>query len=253
MPATIAVLGAGNMGTALITGLIAKDYPANKLLVSDPSSEKLDQLQKKYKIAIFNDNKAAVKNADVVLLAVKPQIMQQIASDLVAITTQHNPLIISIAAGVTLENLQNWLGANSPIIRAMPNTPALVGSGATALFANSFVTKQQREIAQTILNSVGLTVWLDAEEQMDMVTALSGSGPAYFFLLMEIMQEVAEAHGLPKNVARLLTTQTALGAAQLAQSSDKSFIELRHQVTSPGGTTEAALKVLENENFHALM
>ncbi len=163
------------------------------------------------------------------------------------------PLVISIAAGIRTPDLARWLGADTAIVRAMPNTPALVQSGATGLFANAHVRDQQRDLAETILRAVGLTLWVEQEDQLDLVTALSGSGPAYFFLVMEALQEAASKLGLPAETARLLALQTAFGASRMALESDEDAAALRQRVTSPGGTTEQALRVLEEGGLRNLM
>jgi pyrroline-5-carboxylate reductase len=252
----IAIIGAGNMGSSLIGGLIKNGHPSNKLWATDASQEKLDHLQP-FHIHTTADNIKAVQAADVIILALKPQILADVAKALSQVIVAQQPLVISIAAGIRETNLQHWLSTHSPtthlaIVRAMPNTPALIGCGATALYANAYVTAQQRNIAESILRAVGIVVWVKHEELIDTVTALSGSGPAYFFLMMEALQQAAEQLGLPAEQARLLTLQTALGAARMAMESGKSVAELRQNVTSPGGTTERALAVLEQKEIRAL-
>lgn len=253
--ATIAIIGAGNMGSSLLGGLVANQFAPENIYIADKHLPRLEQLKKQFNIHITTENKIAVQNADVILLAVKPQIMAEVAKEIASIVSQKKPLIISIAAGIRESALQHWLGKNIPIVRCMPNTPALINCGASALFANSFVSAAQHELAENILRAVGIVVWLNEEKLMDAVTALSGSGPAYFFLQMEAMQKAGENLGLPADIARLLTLQTALGAARMALESERSIVELRESVTSPGGTTEKALQILENgkirELFHA--
>jgi pyrroline-5-carboxylate reductase len=249
---TIAIIGSGNMGASLITGLLAEGYPASHLWITDPDANKLKHLAHQFGIQTTSDNVAAIKHSEIVIFAVKPQILPQVATDLAAAITSRNALVISIAAGVRADSLSHWLGAKTAIVRTMPNTPALVGCGASALFANKQVTDEQRQSAEAILRAVGLVVWLDDEKLLDAVTALSGSGPAYFFLFMEIMQELGEQMGLTSEVARLLTAQTCLGAARMALQSSHSLSELRQQVTSPNGTTEAALKIFERENVRTV-
>lgn len=251
--ATLAVIGSGNMGTSLIGGLIAKDYPADKMWVTDPSAEKLSAIKKQFNVHTTADNNEAVKAASVVILAVKPQHLAAVSQEIAASVQAHKPLIISIAAGVREASLQTWLGGNCAIVRTMPNTPALIGCGATALFANKHVTHAQKELAESMLRAVGLIVWLEQEALMDTVTALSGSGPAYFFLIMESLQMAAEELGLPKEVARLLTLQTAYGAARMSLESDQTLTELRHHVTSPGGTTERGVNAMEEANIRLLL
>jgi pyrroline-5-carboxylate reductase len=242
---TIAIIGAGNMGASLLGGLIANQFPAEQLWIADPDAEKCRMLQQQFNIQV-SDNITAINQADVVILAVKPQIISSILRELSTALQRKNPLIISVAAGIREKDLQSWLGGKMAIIRCMPNTPALIRAGATALYANQFVTSLQHDLAEAILRAVGMVVWLEQENQMDAVTALSGSGPAYFFLVIEALQSAGEALGLPKDIARLLTLQTALGAARMALESNESAKDLRQKVTSPGGTTEAALNVLQD-------
>ncbi|HEX4046028.1 MAG TPA: pyrroline-5-carboxylate reductase [Gammaproteobacteria bacterium] len=248
----IAIIGAGNMGSSLIAGLIKNNHPSNKLWAADPSQEKLDYLQQHFHIHTSQENHLAIQAAEVIILAVKPQMLAEVAKNLQPILTaqpSQKPLIISIAAGIREANLQQWLGQQTAIVRAMPNTAAMIGCGATALHANAHVTPAQRNMAESILRAVGVAVWLTDEAQMDSVTALSGSGPAYFFLIMEALQEAAEQLGLPAETARLLTLQTALGAARMAMESETAPAELRQKVTSPGGTTEKAISVLEQKHI----
>jgi pyrroline-5-carboxylate reductase len=185
-----------------------------------------------------------MEGADVVVLAVKPQVMRSVLEPLQSIAQKQRPLLVSVAAGIREASLNSWLGGNLPIVRCMPNTPALVQAGATGLYANPQVNKEQRSLAESILRTVGITLWFDDEAKLDTVTAVSGSGPAYFFLVMEAMQAAAESLGLKPDDAKLLVVQTALGAARLALESEQQPAELRKQVTSKGGTTEAALNQL---------
>lgn len=250
---TIAIIGAGNMGTSLLGGLVAKQYPPKKIMITDMSAEKLNQIQKKFNVYTTTNNLAAIKIADIVIFAIKPQAFAKIALELAEAIQQRKPLVISIAAGVTQASIQHWLGGGIPIVRSMPNTPALIGCGATALFANNYVTQNQRHLAEAILRAVGITLWLDEEILIDAVTALSGSGPAYFFLMIEALQQAGEKLGLSREVARILTLQTAYGAARMALESEKSVLELRTAVTSPNGTTEQAIKVLEKAKIREIM
>lgn len=250
---TIALIGgAGNMGTSLIGGLINNGHPADKLWATDTSVEKLSELQKKFGIHTTTDNKQAIQSADVVIFSIKPQMFSNLAVDLADIIKAQKPLVISIAAGIRESSIQHWLGGTAAIVRVMPNTPALIGCGAAALYANALVTHEQRNMAESILHAVGIAVWLSDEKSMDAVTALSGSGPAYFFLVMESLQQAAEELGLPHDIARLLTLQTALGAARMAIEDDRPLHELRQNVTSPGGTTEKAVSVLEENNIRVI-
>lgn len=242
---TISFIGAGNMAGSLIGGLVADGYSAARIYASDTDGEKLASLSARFGTRSASDNFDAVKRSDVVVLAVKPQVMERVAKDLAEAIQHYRPLVISIAAGVREAHLRKWLGSDIALIRAMPNTPAMLQAGATVLHAGEGVTKQQKSIAETILRSVGLTCWVKDEALMDTVTALSGSGPAYFFLVMEAMEQTGTELGLPADTARLLTLQTALGAARMAMESSEGPATLRSYVTSPGGTTESALKTLE--------
>ncbi|SIO09628.1 pyrroline-5-carboxylate reductase [Sulfurivirga caldicuralii] len=247
MDATIAFIGAGNMARSLIGGLINSSYDRQRLLATDPNEDARQQLTSTLGISALADNHEAAGKADVVVLAVKPQQLQAVCRELADTVQQHKPLIVSIAAGIRSDDIDRWLGGSMAIVRAMPNTPALVGSGASGLYANAAVTPEQKELAENILRAVGITVWVNKETLLDAVTAVSGSGPAYFFLFMEALSEAGERLGLEAEDARLLTLQTALGAARMAMESEEPFATLRQKVTSPGGTTEAALKVFGRE------
>lgn len=241
----IAVIGAGNMGSSLIGGLIASNYDPSKVWAADPDHEKCARLAQQFHIRTTNQNQEALEAADIVLLAIKPQVMANTIKNFGSLFTNKRRLIISIAAGIPINPIEKWLGIkNVPIIRAMPNTPALIRCGATALYANENADKSDRAIAEGILKAVGVVVWLEDESLMDVVTALSGSGPAYFFFVMEILQQTAMSMGLTPDLARLLTAQTALGAARMVLENPAEIATLRQQVTSPGGTTERALQVL---------
>lgn len=249
---TIAFIGAGNMAASIIGGLVAQGVEPSSIIASDPFSETLQRLSEAIPVRTTQNNHTAIAEAEVVVLAVKPQVMEQVLVDLQETVQENKPLIISIAAGIEISSLDKWLGGSCAIIRCMPNTPALVQTGATALFANSEVNDKQRQQADTILSAVGLALWVEEESLLDAVTALSGSGPAYFFLVMEAMQAAGEELGLSKEVAEKLTLQTALGAAKMAISSDVDAAELRRRVTSPGGTTEQAIHTFEEGGLRAL-
>jgi pyrroline-5-carboxylate reductase len=232
-------IGAGNIAQALMGGYLASDSEA-KITASDPYAAQLEKLPSA--IQRCENNHDAVESADVVVLCVKPNMMEQICKDLGSALT--SKLTISVAAGITASAMSSWLGAESAIIRCMPNTPALVNQGMTGLYANEHVTEAQKQKAANILGSVGRIQWFETESELDAVTAVSGSGPAYFFLVMEAMQKAAIGLGLDPTISRDLVLQTALGAAQMAQQSELSTEQLRINVTSPGGTTEAALNEL---------
>lgn len=242
---TIAFIGGGNMARSLISGLIADGYGADRIWVSEPAEAKRAELHGHFSIHTTESNAEAAAAANVLVLAVKPQVLKDVAQELAAAVQARKPLVISIAAGIREQDLQRWLGGGVAIVRTMPNTPALVQSGAAALYANAAVSGEERNLAESILRAVGLTVWVEDEALMDAVTALSGSGPAYFFLVMEAMEQAAVHLGLPRETARLLTLQTAFGAAKMALESVEDAATLRARVTSPGGTTERAIGVLE--------
>ncbi len=237
----IGFIGGGNMATSLIGGLVATGTAPGTIWVSDPETPKLDTLTRRFGVNASGDNGVVASRCATVVLAVKPQIMNTVVQALAPVLGEHRPLLVSIAAGVREADINRWAGGDMAIVRTMPNTPALVGCGATALFANAKVGPAQRERAGAILAAVGITIWVGDEAQLDAVTALSGSGPAYYFLLMEIMQATGEAMGLDADAARRLTLQTALGAARIANESDDPPAVLRERVTSPNGTTERAL------------
>jgi pyrroline-5-carboxylate reductase len=243
---TIAFIGGGNMARSLIGGLINGGVDPRFIRVADPAKEQLSALAANFPVFTTTDNLEAVDAAEVVVLAVKPQIMKEVIAALATRLEQQAPLLISIAAGVREADLNRWLGYQAAIVRCMPNTPALVQCGATALFANPQVEEEQKNQAESIMRSVGLTLWVKDETQLDAVTAVSGSGPAYFFLVMEIIEAAGVALGLSSTQARLLTIETAFGAAKMALESAQEPALLRANVTSKGGTTEAALKVLED-------
>ena len=249
----VTVIGAGHMGSSLIGGLINDGHPPEKIIAADPSEKALISLQEIFPIHTTTNNSMAIQTTDVVIFAVKPQSFKEVAEPLSEVIQAKRPLVISVAAGIRVDSIEHWLGSDVAIVRAMPNTPALIGCGATALYANKQVNSKQHALAESILRAVGIVVWLEKEALMDAVTALSGSGPAYFFLVMEALQESAEKLGIPRETARLLTLQTALGAARMAIESGTSLTELRQQVTSPGGTTEKALSVLEEKDIRQLL
>ena len=251
---TIGFIGAGNMAEALIKGVISANLckPRN-ILVSDIRTDRLELLTRQYRVQAVANSAALAGQVDILVLSVKPQNMADVLMTIES-AVRHSTLIISIAAGVRVDEIAAALG-DIPIIRVMPNTPALIGEGASALFANSRA-RAVMDKAMRIFSSVGKTVIVDHEDLIDVVTAVSGSGPAYFFLLMEEMIRAARDMGLPDGIARILVLQTAKGASMLAMEGDRhgeSPSELRRKVTSPGGTTEAALKVFAARNFSQLM
>ena len=248
----LAFIGAGNMARSLIGGLIADGWDATCISVSDPETAQLAALSSRFQVNTDTNNHTVAENADVVVLAVKPQVIRDVGLDLADLIRHRQPLLISIAAGIRATDLQRWLGGSCALVRCMPNTPALVQSGATALWCNEHVSDEQKDLAESILRAVGLALWVESEDLMDSVTALSGSGPAYFLLVIEALQEAGQAMGLPEETAKLLSLQTAFGAAKMALESSEDAAVLRQRVTSPGGTTEKALAVLENGGLRVL-
>jgi pyrroline-5-carboxylate reductase len=249
----IAFIGGGNMAAALIGGLLKRGLAAQRVAVADPSTTQLERLAKDYAVQITTDNAAAVLGAEVVVLAIKPQHMRAAALALQPALQATAPLVISVAAGIPHAALARWFGPKVPVVRTMPNRPALEGFGATGLYAPAVVGAAHRALAETIMAAVSATVWVDHESQMDTVTALSGSGPAYFFLFMEALEAAARERGLPADVAQRLTIETAFGAAQMARNGAEPLATLREQVTSKGGTTAAALAVLEQAGLRAIV
>jgi pyrroline-5-carboxylate reductase len=245
----ISFIGAGNMATSLIKGLLKENFSAKNIWATNNNVEQLNKLQN-LNINLTTDNRYVVKMADIVILAVKPQTLKNVVIKIRDQIQEKKPLIISIAVGINLNNLEQYLSnKNLALIRCMPNTPALIGCGTSGLFANQNCSNAQKNAAESIFQSVGTVVWLPKEEQIDVVAALSGSGPAYFFLFMKALETAAVELGLAKETAHLLTLQTALGSARMAIESKKTLTELREQVTSPGGTTERALKSLNHDHF----
>lgn len=250
---TLGFIGGGNMARSLIGGLVADGFAAQAIHVADPDPQQLSSLRGLFAVNTHASNTAVVQAADVLVLAVKPQALHAVALELHEAMQARRPLCITIAAGVRSEALQRWLGGNIAIVRAMPNTPALVQSAVTALYANNLVSDMQRSHAESVLRAVGMTLWLSDEQQMDAVTALSGSGPAYFFLIMEALEAAGVKLGLDATSARLLTLQTAFGAAKMALESQEDAASLRARVTSKGGTTEQAVKALEDGGLRSLL
>ncbi len=249
---TIGFIGGGNMARSLIGGLLGDNCEASRICFSEPDAANRQRVLDLFHIRAHDHNSDLVADCGVVVLAVKPQVMYPVCQEIAQSVQAHKPLVVSVAAGVRLDDLQRWLGGDVALIRTMPNTPALVRSGATALFANKQVSAAQRELGEALMRAVGLTLWLENEGQMDAVTALSGSGPAYFFLVMEALEQAGIKLGLPAKTARLLALQTAFGAAKMALESSQDAATLRANVTSPGGTTERAIGVLQGGELEAL-
>jgi pyrroline-5-carboxylate reductase len=248
----IGFIGGGNMARSLIGGLVANGHAASAIWVSEPNEEQRGRLAAAFSIHTTSDNLALARSVDILVLAVKPQVLGAVARELAPTVQECRPLVVSIAAGIRMEALTRWLGPETALVRTMPNTPALVQCGATALCGNGKVSPAQREMAEAVMRAVGLTLWLDDEGQMDAVTAVSGSGPAYFFLVMEAMEAAGQSLGLSPEAARLLTLQTAFGSAKMALESPDDAATLRRRVTSPGGTTEQAIRVMEEGQLREL-
>lgn len=240
------------MASSLIGGLIAKGVSPNVLRASDPVEENRNRLAEQFGIATSDDNAQICKGAKIIVLAVKPQILREVAQG-IASCLEHCPVVVSIAAGIPIVALQAWLNGYPAIVRCMPNTPALVGVGASGLYATPQVSIEQKNRVEEIFAAVGSAVWLLKEQEIDAVTALSGSGPAYFFLFMEAMESAGIALGLEPSTARQLTLQTALGAATMASQSEVDNTELRRRVTSPGGTTEQAILSFQQGGLSGLV
>lgn len=253
MASHITFIGAGNMASAIIEGLISSGHDADSLTATATSDNTLSPLRARLGIRTSTDNSQAITDCDVVVLSVKPQIMHQVCEEIRAAVQTRKPLIISVAAGLTAETLERWLGGDLAVVRCMPNTPSLVGAGASGLYANASVSSPQRQLAEELLSAVGIVEWVEDEKLLEVVTAVSGSAPAYFFLMFEAMEEAAVARGLPAETARRLAMQTALGAAKMAMASDKLPGELKRDVMSPGGTTERAVQRLESGGIRQLL
>ncbi|WP_456407947.1 pyrroline-5-carboxylate reductase [Thiolapillus sp.] len=250
---TLAFIGGGNMASAMINGLIEDGIQPQDILVAEPDEKRREQLAARFGIRSVDDNSNAAAQADILILAVKPQVLQEVATALAPALIQKKPLCLSIAAGIRHASLQRWLGNDIPVVRVMPNTPAMIKAGASGLYAPDTVNEAQRNEAEHIMRATGIAVWLDDENQMDALTAVSGSGPAYFFLFMEAMENSARQLGLPEKTAHLLVLQTALGAARMALESTTDLQELRSSVTSPGGTTEQAIDVFQKQGLEQLV
>jgi pyrroline-5-carboxylate reductase len=248
----VGFIGAGNMARSLAGGLLKNGWGQTQVILSDPEPSQRDAIESVLGVKTLADNLAVAERADILVLAVKPQILSGVAKTLAPTVQRKKPLIISIAAGVRIEDIDRWLGGGLAIVRAMPNTAALIGSGASGMFANQRVNETMRDRTESILRAVGVTVWLADEYLMDAVTALSGSGPAYFFLVMEVLEQAAIESGLEPKQARLLTLETAFGAAKMALEGHEEPSQLRRRVTSPGGTTEQAVKMLEQGGIRQL-
>jgi len=249
----IALIGGGNMARGLIGGLLANGAAASRVSVAEPNDSARAALVHDFQVRVSADNAAAVSGARVVILAVKPQLMAEVARALAPALQATRPLVISVAAGIRADRLQQWIGQGIALVRCMPNRPALIGAGATGLYAAG-LSVEDRALAEQVLSTTGVCVWVASEPDIDAVTALSGSGPAYFFRLAELMAEAGVALGLAPDVARRLAAQTLAGAGQLvAAEKEPDLARMRAEVTSKGGTTEAALKSFAAQGFDRLV
>lgn len=246
-------LGGGNMGRALIGGLLRRGTRPEQISVGESSAAARESLAAEFGINAVSDNSAALEPASIVVVAVKPQIAGEVLMPLQPLLRQRRPLVISVAAGIRVDALMRWCGEGVPVVRAMPNRPALIGAGATGIFAPPDVSQGHRAAAERVMQAAGEVVWVSSEDDLDIVTALSGSGPAYFFLLAELMTQGAIELGLEASAARRLAVATLHGAGELAYSGDGDLSRLRAEVTSKGGTTEAAIKSLEAADLRALV
>jgi len=250
---TVAFIGGGNMARSLVGGLLARGLPAASVHVAEPVAELREALAREFGVVVFADGRDAVVGANTWVLAVKPQVMRTVCESLAAAARSERPLVVSIAAGITTAQLDRWLGGDAAVVRSMPNTPALLGAGVTGLFANTRVDAEGRARADALLGAAGATVWIEDESRMDAVTAVSGSGPAYVFLLAEAMQAAGEAEGLAPDAARTLALHTIFGAGRMLTEGMEAPAELRRRVTSPNGTTQAAIEAFEAGGFRELV
>ncbi|PBJ82658.1 pyrroline-5-carboxylate reductase [Lysobacteraceae bacterium NML93-0399] len=253
LTAPVVFIGGGNMARSLVGGLIARGAAASQVRVVDPNADIRAGLEADFGVATYADAREAVDGAGTWVLATKPQVMREVCAALAAQAQVARPLVLSVAAGITAGQLDRWLGGDMAVVRTMPNTPALLGAGVTGLHANARVDDAGRARAQALLESAGATVWVEDEARMDTVTGVSGSGPAYVFLLAEAMEEAAIAQGLAPADARTLVQHTMLGAARMLVESGDAPAELRRRVTSPGGTTQAAIETFEAGGLRTLV
>ncbi len=250
---TIGFIGAGNMASAIIGGMLDSRFQASSIWASAPDDGHLQTLRDKFGVSVTTDNRYCAQQADIVVLAVKPQVMADVCRDIAPVVQNTRPLMVSIAAGLSSVTLDEWLGGGLPLVRVMPNTPSLVRRGAAGLYANQAVSAQQKATAASIFSSIGKSVWLEDEDQLHAVTALSGSGPAYFFLMLEALETAAIDAGIEADTARELAIQTMAGAAEMAARSDDDPGQLKRNVMSPGGTTEQAILTFEDGGMRSLV
>lgn len=249
----IAFIGCGNMAVSIVKGLVETGYSRDKLWGTSRNIERINYLREVLEINATQDNLEAVEQADIIVLAVKPQQMQAVAKQIAPVVQKKSqPLVISVAVGISTQMLEKWLGNTIAIVRSMPNTPSLIGAGASGLFANAVASDKQKAIAETIHRAVGITVWVEKEELINAVASVSGSGPAYIFYVIESMQKAGVKLGLGQEQAKILALQTAFGAGRLALESNEDAAVLRKKVTSPNGTTEQAIKTFDEMGLSAI-
>lgn len=248
----IGFIGAGNMAYALIKGLLNNGFDANQINISDPNEELLQSRESELKVTTYSDNTSLLSNSDIIFFAVKPQVLSSVCLELKGFVKSKH-LFVSIVAGIRSSDINRWLGGNFALIRTMPNTPALFQTGVTGLFANELVNNEQKSLVSSILSSVGECFWVDEEKLIDAITAISGSGPAYFFLLMQSMTQAGMALGLDEETANSLSIQTAYGASLMANKTGKDSRTLRAEVTSPNGTTQSAIESFQDQNFEGIV
>lgn len=249
----ITIIGAGNMGPAIARGLtINKLMDASHITLCDPDADRLRELIRELGVEAYTDNSEGSENADIIILAVKPNLIKAVCEELKS--SLKKQVILSVAAGITISSIQKWLGKKKhPIVRVMPNTPSQIGVGMSGWTTTSEVTERQKQTVMQILQALGDEVYFETEEAIDLVTALSGSGPAYFFYFVEVLARAGEKLGLSKKQAEHLARQTAYGAIELLKRSEKTPQNLREEVTSKGGTTEAALNVMKKEGLEDII
>ncbi len=250
---TISFIGAGNMASAIIGGMLESGFDAESIWVSAPDDSHLQSIRKQFGVSITTDNRYCAEQADMVILAVKPQVMKEVCGNIAPVVQNTRPLMVSIAAGLEASTLDEWLGGGLPLVRVMPNTPSLVGKGAAGLYANGQVKDKQKAMVESVFSSIGSALWVDDETLLHAVTALSGSGPAYFFLMLEALEDAATEAGIPGKTARELAIQTMAGAAEMAGRSEHDPGQLKRNVMSPGGTTEQAIHTFEDGGLRELV
>lgn len=253
MPSHITFIGAGHMAQAIIRGLIHNGHPATEITATATRDETLAPLAQQLGINTTTDNNAAVARADVVILSVKPQGLAAVCASIKDDIQQKQPLVMSVAAGIRCEAIERWLGDDISVIRTMPNTPSLLGRGAAGLYANDKVDEKQRNIAAEIMQAVGIIEWVEEESLLSAITAIAGSAPAYFYYMVESLENAGVDQGLPRESARRLAIQTALGAAEMCTLGEDDPATLKRKVMSPKGTTEQAIFALERGGFEALV